>query len=293
MTGELPTVPAAYGIVEGKAEPRGGAGCDSEQPSEWISNVPEAIQIRSEDAVARAIDMLPPDLRDTVRPDAPRQVFALGLVDTHCPPGGTVMDIGGGTGFFTMCVAALGRKAVLVDDFGDDSLHEDADYVKALRGAGVEVLNRDVIALGLGWPENSVDLITSFDSMEHWHASPKALFAEVMTVLRPGGWFLLGVPNAHNLRKRIETPLGRAKWSQMADWYEKPVFRGHVREPDVADLRYIAADMGLTDVTIMGRNWQGLRNPRDWIRKVTPKVDSLLQRKPSLCSDLYILGRKN
>ena len=36
----------------------------------------------------------------------------------------------------------------------------------------------------------------------------------------------------------------------MAHWYEPELFRGHVREPDVDDLRYIARDMGLEDVVV-------------------------------------------
>ena len=78
----------------------------------------------------------------------------------------------------------------------------------------------------------------------------------------------------------------------MADWYDRPVFRGHVREPIVGDLLYIARDMGLVDVTIMGRNWLAYqaRNPK--VRRAAPYVDRILQRRPTLCSDIYLLGRK-
>jgi hypothetical protein len=88
--------------------------------------------------------------------------------------------------------------------------------------------------------------------MEHWHHSPKALFGQLMRALRPGGLFFLGVPNCVNLRKRLMVPLGRGKWSPMGDWYEQPVFRGHVREPDVDDLWYIARDLALVDAACSG-----------------------------------------
>ena len=97
--------------------------------------------------------------------------------------------------------------------------------------------------------------MTSFDSMEHWHHSPKRLFRQVSAqLLKPRGRFVLGVPNCINARKRLSVPLGIGKWSAIEDRYEEPEFRGHVREPDVADLRYIARDMGLKDVQIFGRN---------------------------------------
>ena len=128
--------------------------------------------------------------------------------------------------------------------------------------------------------------------MEHWHHSPKALFGHLMRALRPGGLFFLGVPNCVNLRKRITVPLGRGKWSTMADWYEPPRFRGHVREPDIDDLRYIARDLGLREVRIIGRNWLGYQSRRRWARALVSIVDRPLQQRPSLCSDIYLLGRK-
>ena len=57
------------------------------------------------------------------------------------------------------------------------------------------------------------------------------------------------------IRKRLTVPFGSGKWSSMADWYEDPIFRGHVREPDVDDLFYIAREVGLVDVYIKGRHW--------------------------------------
>jgi SAM-dependent methyltransferase len=85
---------------------------------------------------------------------------------------------------------------------------------------GVDVRSRDVIADGLSLTPSSMDVIATFDSMEHWHNSPKALFGEVMEALKPGGWFFMGVPNSVNLRKRMTVPLGKGNWSHMSDWYE-------------------------------------------------------------------------
>ena len=68
-------------------------------------------------------------------------------------------------------------------------------------------------------------------------------------------------------------------------------FRGHVREPDVEDLHYIARDMQLAQVEIFGRNWAGYLGGRA-VRTLTRLLDPLLQRRPSLCSDLYLVGRK-
>ena len=244
------------------------------------------------DVVRSVAASYPDDLREAVRSDLDRQAFHVGMA-AALAPGGTVADVGGNYGMFSPGCQAAGMSAILIDDFSDPVNELIGEGELSVHAAlGVKVMRRDVIADGLGLEPESLDLLTSFDSMEHWHDSPKALFAEVMTVLKPGGWFLLGVPNCVNLRKRITVPLGRGKWSQMSDWYERPTFRGHVREPDVDDLGYIARDMGLVDWHVVGRNWLGYHNPRPWVRRVVPYVDGTLQRRPSLCSDLYLLGRK-
>jgi hypothetical protein len=87
-------------------------------------------------------------------------------------------------------------------------------------------------------------------------------------------------------------PFGYGKWSQMNHWYQAEFFRGHVREPDVDDLHYIARDMGLIEVEILGRNWAGYMNDRRVIRIGTALIDSLLRLRPSLCSDIYLVARK-
>ncbi len=202
-------------------------------------------------------------------------------------------DIGGGLGLFSIGCAAVGMGAMLFDDFLDPVVSGvGAGVLELHRTAGVQVVTRDVIRQGLGLPADSMDVVTCFDSMEHWHASPKRLFAEVMTVLRPGGLFVLSGPNCVNARKRLTVPFGVGKWTAMGEWYENEVFRGHTREPDVDDFLYIARDMRLRDVRIVGRNWLGYKSRSAMVRGVTVLGDRLLRLWPALCSDLYLIGRR-
>jgi SAM-dependent methyltransferase len=222
-----------------------------------------------------------------------RFTFEVGLVLDRAGKGARVCDIGGGWGTFALGCAAAGMKSVLVDDFRDSGFFEQ-DVMDAMRRLydqyGVEVVSRDVVATQIDFPERSFDAITAFDTLEHWHASPKRLLARVAKTVRSGGIFVLATPNCVNLRKRISVPLGRGKWTAMEDWYEQEVFRGHVREPDVDDLRYIARDMGLAKYEIIGRNWMGYDAPSAMIRKLMPVVDRVLRLRPTLCSDLYLVG---
>jgi hypothetical protein len=132
----------------------------------------------------------------------------------------------------------------------------------------------------------------TFDCLEHLHHSPKKMLTDCVTALKPGGLLFLGVPNCVNLRKRLTVPLGIGKWSRMEEWYDSGKFRGHVREPDVDDLRYIAKSLGLHNVKIIGMNWLGYESQFPLVRLLVPFADRLLQLRPSLCANIYLLGTK-
>lgn len=202
------------------------------------------------------------------------------------------MQLGSGIGLFAVGAAALGMEAVLVDDFGDQ-VNADCgeDALAVHRNYGVRVLSKDLLTDHLGLEPGSLNAVTSFNSKEHWHHSPKAAFHRLLAALKRGGLFFLGVPNCVNLRKWITVPLGVGKWSFMDEWYEREMFRGHVREPNIDDLRYIARDLGLRDVWIFGRNWLGYASRDGWVRALTPLAHRALRPFPTLCSYIYLLGR--
>jgi 2-polyprenyl-3-methyl-5-hydroxy-6-metoxy-1,4-benzoquinol methylase len=238
----------------------------------------------------------PADLVDGQLMDVDRIHFNIGLAFGAMPHMArdhlSICDLGGGIGLFSVGCAALGvKRSVLIDDFNDTVNHRVGPAVLDLhRSFGVEVHSRDVVSAGIADLDGLFDVISSFESMEHWHNSPKKLFGEVMRKLKPGGAFVLGVPNCVNIRKRVSGLLGRNKWSSMAEWYEKPQFRGHVREPDVDDLYYIARSMGLEKPRIYGRNWLGYFSSNPIVRLVTRIADYPLRLRPQLCSDIALVA---
>lgn len=241
--------------------------------------------------------------------DIPRVAYEIELVTARVGADSALCDVGSGLGLFPAACARLGMRVTMIDDFvhpfadaeSADAVPDapDAVYYQGVEEAlalhrrlGVTVVQRDPLVQGFGFSSKSLDVVTLFDTMEHWHRSPKKLFHAIMDALVPNGLLIIGGPNCVNLRKRITVPLGRGKWSQMAHWYEPEQFRGHVREPDVGDLRYIARDLGLDDVEIVGCNWAGHLSANRWVRGITAVTDRLLQLRPSLCSDIYLIGRK-
>jgi SAM-dependent methyltransferase len=245
------------------------------------------------EAVTQLVRQYPPGLRVKGESDVPRHTFHVEVITSLAPPGSAVCDVGGGFSLVSPTLARIGYRATVVDDFENVVGTTFADGMMPLfHELGVNVVKRDVIEGGLDFPGESFDVVCSFESIEHWHHSPKRLMHDIARCLKPGGWFFLGAPNCVNLRKRLTVPFGRGKWSQMSDWYEPERFRGHVREPDLDDYRYIARDMGVQIVRIIGRNWQGYATRRRWARAITPLVDRPLRPFPTLCSDIYMVARK-
>jgi 2-polyprenyl-3-methyl-5-hydroxy-6-metoxy-1,4-benzoquinol methylase len=232
----------------------------------------------------------PPAMVEEQLLDVDRIAYHIALVQHHHGKrGARICDIGGGVGLFAPGCAALGYETTLVDDFGDEVNHRNGqDVFKPHARLGVKILSSDVIAEPPAFAENSFDVITTFDSMEHWHHSPRRLFHMLKNALAPGGILIIGVPNCNNLRKRITTLLGRGHWSAIKDWYEPDVFRAHVREPSVSDLRYICTDLDMDILVITGRNWLG----RVSYPLLTKLTDPFLRVRAGLCSDLYVVAAK-
>lgn len=244
-----------------------------------------------EETLAGLAARYPAPLVDIELADVARIAFHVRLVMDYAEEG-PVCDVGGGLGLFSLGCAAVGLPVILVDDFRDDSHGVSVDGVLEIhRSLGVDIVQRDVTE-GVPLPPNSLGAATCFHSIEHWHGSPKRLFADLLAALRPGGLFLLAAPNAVNLRKRLTVPLGYGNWSPFAEWYDAQEFRGHVREPTVHDLRQIGERLGLDEMAVFGRNWLGLSNRRPLLRTAARAADRLLRLRPSLCSDIYLMGRK-
>ncbi len=236
----------------------------------------------------------PPALKPMLMDNWNRMIWQAEQVLKHVPKGGVIVDLGSGAVPFMALCQVLGYKTIMADDYGDDYYKgkEMSNLLEYFKKLGVEMVQGDIFADGFADQFQHLDMVTSHDSMEHWHQSPRDLFHSLSKKLNKGGLLWLGVPNCVNLRKRLTVPFGKGKWSQMLDWYETPIFRGHVREPDVGDLHYIAKDLGAKKVTIEGKNWIGYRHPNKLIKTAMPIADKILQLRPSLCSDIYLYAWK-
>lgn len=231
----------------------------------------------------------PPSLIDDQAADVGRITYHIELIKQYADPPARVCDIGGGLGLLTPGCAAFGFKCTLVDDFRDEiNLRSDNRALEVHRRYGVSVLSRDLTADPLDFEPNTFKIITAMDVLEHLHHSPKKLLHGLKRALVPDGVLIISMPNCCNLRKRISSLLGTGHWSAMKDWYEPEIFRAHVREPNISDLRYICRDLDMNILKISGRNWLGGAS-YPTLRKI---ADPLLRLRPSLCSNLYLVAGK-
>jgi 2-polyprenyl-3-methyl-5-hydroxy-6-metoxy-1,4-benzoquinol methylase len=224
-----------------------------------------------------------------------RMEWQLDVVKKLLPNGGRILDLGAGLTPFTPSLQVMGYDATMVDDYGDQ-VHLENDVpaaMEAIRSTGVRMERENIFNPGFASKYKGYDLVMTFDTMEHMHNSPKALFHELWNNMSPKGTLWISTPNNVNIRKRVTGLFGRNKWSQMQHWYEEPVFRGHVREPDVDDYHYIARDLGAKRHEVIGRNWLGYKSSNAFYRAVTPVADHILRLRPSLCSDIHLFAHKS
>jgi len=243
------------------------------------------------------LSQLPSYWKELLTPHLPRVCQELSWIFVE---GGTAIDIGGGTGFHTAILTQLGMKAICVDNFktrgkgtaSDYFYDHDLEMEQIAQRMGVQFIHTDILNWKPPFEENSIDVVMSFDNIEHLHHSPRNTYKQLVRCLKPNGFFLLGGPNAANLFKRIRVLLGKNIFSKLEEWYMHEQFIAHVREPIVSDLIYIAEDIDLKIIKVFGRNWIGLKKFRGRKRVLVQLLGKSLELFPGLCSDIYILATK-
>jgi len=170
----------------------------------------------------------------------------------YLQPGDKILDFGSGPCDKTAVLQALGFRCFACDDLSDDwhQIEDNKDKILTFaRESGIEFrLAGDGT---LPFDHNSFDMIMMHDVLEHLHDSPCCLLNGLIELVKPEGFLFITVPNAVNIRKRIDVLFGRTNLPDFAVyyWYPGP-WRGHVREYTKGDLVQLAGYLNLEIVEL-------------------------------------------
>jgi SAM-dependent methyltransferase len=105
----------------------------------------------------------------------------------------------------------------------------------------------------LPFNKNSFDMIMLHDVIEHLHDSPRDLLNDLLELAKPNGLLFVTVPNAVNIRKRIDVLVGKSNLPRFEGYYWCPgPWRGHVREYVRNDLVLLADYLNLEVLELRG-----------------------------------------
>ena len=150
----------------------------------------------------------------------------------HLRPGSKVLDFGCGPCDKTAVLQFLGFQCSGYDDLQDEWHKIPGNREKILAfakecGIDFRLANNGV----LPFEKESFDMIMINDVIEHLHDSPRELFNDLLEFLKPEGLLLVTVPNAVNIRKRIDVFFGKTNLPHFEGYYFYPgSWRGHIRE---------------------------------------------------------------
>ena len=173
--------------------------------------------------------------------DAPAPPQRMLLCAALCyQPGGRHLDLGGGTSLYNPILRCLGMDVTVVDLFIGEE-----DGLARLAALGIATEQSDLYAAVL--PERTYDGISMFETIEHLPHSPKPILEKVVTALKPGGRFVLSVPNMARSEDRMRMLMGRNPMGKYRVFFrDGNPFLGHHREMTMDEARWAAEEIGLT-----------------------------------------------
>jgi SAM-dependent methyltransferase len=206
-----------------------------------------------------------------------------------------ILELGIGWGGASLCLARQGATVIGVDDFGDGYENQGIPQMRFLVAQGVRVVRGDVLRLPLR--PGSFDVVILNDVLEHMSV-PKRLLRTIHELLRPGGVFMMEVPNSVALYKRLRVLCGLSNYYRMEQFFLDDDYRGHVREYTRAEIGYMLRETGFIPVEIRGVNqrhrpWFESHVPRFTAHPVLRLYDAIASLRDSWKDHFCSLARKS
>jgi 2-polyprenyl-3-methyl-5-hydroxy-6-metoxy-1,4-benzoquinol methylase len=160
--------------------------------------------------------------------------MAAGALAARHTGGGTLLDIGCGTGNLRAALAGRFDRYVGVDVVRHDGFPADAEFYPVDLDAGRVAL-----------PDAFADVVAAVETIEHLE-NPRRFLRELTRLARPGGWVAVSTPNQLSLLSKL-TLLVKNQFNAFQDG----CYPAHLTALLEIDLRRIAAECRLADVAIV------------------------------------------
>lgn len=183
-------------------------------------------------AIRRTIEEFP--FEGYILPEAIKGAYSdiANIALRYLQPGSAILDFGCGPCDKTAILQFLGFHCSAYDDLKDDWHKLPGNREKILSFAnkcGIDF--KQTNAGMLPFDKNSFDMIMLHDVLEHLHDSPRDLLNDLLDLAKPNGLLFVTVPNAVNIRKRIDVLFGKTNLPRFEGYYWYPgSWRGHIRE---------------------------------------------------------------
>ncbi len=196
----------------------------------------------------------------------------LNIADTvmrYLRPGAKILDFGSGPCDKTAVLQILGYQCSAWDDLQDDWHKREGERNKILAfahtlGIDFRLANQSKFSFR---PE-AFDMVMMHDVLEHLHDSPRDLLNDLLSLCKPRGYLFITVPNAANIRKRIDLLFGKTNYQryELYYWYPNP-WRGHIREYVKDDLVQLSKYLNVEILEIRGCDHMLVRIPK-WAQRL-------------------------
>jgi len=182
----------------------------------------------------------------------------LGAVQKNIPDGGRVLDFGCGSGDITLAIANAGFDVVGCDVSAamlDKARAAAAGTARFVRLPG----DVSVDAVGAGF-----DAVVASSVLEYV-ASPQACLARLGSVVRPGGWIFLTVPDMRDATRRRES------------WYRLVVgLPGAMTVLGMTRYRAFAQYLRISTNRLKPAQWEAMLASAGWQAEPAPPCDGPL-----------------
>lgn len=147
--------------------------------------------------------------------------------------GGTLVDVGCGSGNLWSFVRELFDSYVGVDVVRFDGFPEDAEFNQVNLDAGRSQLG-----------DNSADVVVAIETIEHLE-NPRAFMRELVRLVKPGGWVVVTTPNQLSLLSLMTLAL-----KHQFQAFQDTDYPAHITALLEVDLQRIVTEAGLTNTKI-------------------------------------------